>query len=76
MASLPLLPGPGSGDSWGNQPVRTGSTAGQRLTVMDLVLLLFFVLIAVASAAGLTVDSRDGADWKPTVEGLRAARRP
>ena len=43
---------------------------------MELVLLLFFLLIAVASAAGLTVDSRDSADWAPTVEGLRAARRP
>jgi hypothetical protein len=43
---------------------------------MELLLLLFFVLVAVASAAGLTADSRDSADWKPTVEGLRAARRP
>jgi hypothetical protein len=41
---------------------------------MELALLLFFVLIAVASVAGLTVDSRDGADWKPTVDGNRAPR--
>lgn len=61
---------------WTQQPVRTGPNCRTRLTVMELVLLLFFVLIAVASAAGLTVDSRDSADWKPTVEGLRAARRP
>lgn len=41
---------------------------------MELALFLFFVFIAVASAAGLTVDSRDGADWKPTVDGTRAPR--
>jgi hypothetical protein len=41
---------------------------------MELAMLLFFVLIALASAAGLTVDSRDGADWKPTVDGRRAPR--
>ena len=39
---------------------------------MELLLfLLFFVLLAVASAAGLTADSRDSADWKPTDGGRR-----
>jgi hypothetical protein len=38
---------------------------------MALVLLLFIVLLAVATAAGLTTDSRDGADWAPTVDGAR-----
>jgi hypothetical protein len=38
---------------------------------MGPVILLFFLLIAAASAAGLTADSRDSADWKPTAEGLR-----
>jgi hypothetical protein len=41
---------------------------------MELAIVLFFVLAAVASIAGLTVDSRDGADWKPTVDGFRAPR--
>lgn len=36
-----------------------------------LFFLLFFVLLAIASAAGLTADSRDYADWKPTVAGRR-----
>ena len=42
---------------------------------MELLLLLaFFVVLAVASAAGWTADSRDGADWAPSVGGDRAAR--
>ena len=41
---------------------------------MELVLLAFVVLLAVASAAGLTADSRDSADWAPSVDGARAAR--
>jgi hypothetical protein len=55
-------------------PVRTGRTAGQRVIVMELAFLLFLVLITLASFAGLTVDSRDGADWKPTVDGMRVPR--
>ena len=34
----------------------------------------FFVLLAVFAAAGLTADSRDSADWKPTDDGVRAPR--
>lgn len=41
-----------------------------------LVPLVFFVLLALASAFGLTADSRDSADWRPTDGGWRAARRP
>jgi hypothetical protein len=41
---------------------------------MELVLLLFFVVITVASALGWTADSRDSADWKPSESGRRAAR--
>jgi len=41
---------------------------------MELVLLAFVVLLAVASAAGLTADSRDSADWAPSVNGHRAVR--
>ncbi|MER7420274.1 hypothetical protein ABT346_26410 [Micromonospora peucetia] len=36
-----------------------------------LLFLLFFVILAVASAAGLTADSRDSADWKPSDDGRR-----
>jgi hypothetical protein len=42
---------------------------------MELVILLLaLVFVAAASAAGLTVDSRDGADWQPTVDGVRVPR--
>jgi hypothetical protein len=41
---------------------------------MELVLLVIFVLLAVASAAGLTADSRDGADWAPSADGRRVTR--
>jgi hypothetical protein len=43
---------------------------------MGIAVLLFFVLLAVAAAAGLTADSRDSADWKPTTDGWRAPRWP
>ncbi|MBM0238936.1 hypothetical protein JNW88_20580 [Micromonospora sp. ATA32] len=36
-----------------------------------LLLVLFLLLLTVASAFGLTADSRDSADWKPTIEGRR-----
>jgi hypothetical protein len=36
-----------------------------------LVLFVFLALLAVASAAGLTFDSRDGADWTMTFDGER-----
>ena len=36
-----------------------------------LFVFVFFVLLGLASAAGLTVDSRDGADWAPTTDGER-----
>ncbi len=42
---------------------------------MELVVVLFLVAIALASALGLVSDSRDGADWKPTHQGVRAVRR-
>jgi hypothetical protein len=41
---------------------------------MGLVLLAFVVLLVVASAAGWTADSRDSADWAPSLDGNRAAR--
>ena len=39
-----------------------------------MAILIFLVLIALASAFGLTADSRDSADWKPSHDGLRVAR--
>jgi hypothetical protein len=39
------------------------------------VLLLFFVLLAVAAATGRVSDSRDYADWRPTRDGFRQPRR-
>ena len=41
---------------------------------MGIAVLLFFVLLVLASAAGLTADSRDSADWKPTADGMRGSR--
>ena len=41
---------------------------------MEIFVALFLVLIALASAFGLVADSRDSADWKPTNNGVRAAR--
>jgi hypothetical protein len=39
-----------------------------------MAILVFLVLIALASAFGLTADSRDSADWKPTAQGARETR--
>jgi hypothetical protein len=49
-------------------------TALEGMKAMGLVVLFFFVLLAVAAATGLTADSRDSADWKPTTDGMRASR--
>ena len=39
---------------------------------MELILFVaFLAVLALASAAGLTADSHDSADWKPTRGGLR-----
>jgi hypothetical protein len=40
-----------------------------------LIILVFFALLAAASAFGLTADSRDGADWKASVDGRRQPSR-
>jgi hypothetical protein len=42
------------------------------MVVMALALLAFFVIIALFSALGFVADSRDSADWKPSVDGMRA----
>ncbi|TDC37778.1 hypothetical protein E1211_09260 [Micromonospora sp. 15K316] len=36
-----------------------------------LFLVLFLIVLAVAGATGVTADSRDSADWKPTEAGRR-----
>jgi hypothetical protein len=38
---------------------------------MELFLLLFFAVVAVAGATGRVVDSRDFADWRPSNDGFR-----
>jgi hypothetical protein len=38
---------------------------------MELFILSVFVLLAIASALGWVVDSRDGADWAPSDDGFR-----
>jgi hypothetical protein len=40
-----------------------------------IVFLVFLLLLVLASAAGLTADSREGGDWAPTSEGRRIPRR-
>ena len=39
---------------------------------MALAILAFFIVIAVLSALGHVADSRDSADWKPSINGTRA----
>ena len=39
-----------------------------------MAILVFLVLIALASFFGLTNDSRDSADWKPSTQGAREPR--
>jgi hypothetical protein len=41
---------------------------------MALFVVTFLVLLALASALGYVVDSRDSADWKPSIDGTRAPR--
>lgn len=42
---------------------------------MGFAVLFFFVLIASLSALGLVADSRDSADWKPSLDGMRSSSR-
>ncbi|HEY7271277.1 MAG TPA: hypothetical protein VH502_00995 [Actinoplanes sp.] len=41
---------------------------------MGIAVLIFFLLLALAAATDHTADSRDSADWKPTLDGRRAPR--
>jgi hypothetical protein len=75
MASLPLSGRSPPEQTQNKQPGahRPGTRASRNkgVKVMGFVVLLFFVAIAIASGFGLTADSRDSADWKPTLEGVR-----
>jgi hypothetical protein len=51
-------------------PLSTWGDAEQA-HLMQIAMAVFFLLLLVASIAGLPVDSRDSADWKPTHEGFR-----
>ena len=42
---------------------------------MGIAILLFFITIAIASGLGLTFDSRDSGDWKPTADSVRTPDR-
>jgi len=42
--------------------------------IMALFVVSFIVLVALASALGFVVDSRDSADWKPSSQGARQPR--
>ncbi|WP_422772205.1 hypothetical protein ACN28C_03725 [Plantactinospora sp. WMMC1484] len=42
---------------------------------MELFLLLFFLVLLLASVLGLTADSRDSADWRPSNGGRRSSPR-
>ncbi|GLZ62050.1 hypothetical protein Misp05_56260 [Micromonospora sp. NBRC 107095] len=75
MAFLPLSAYSGRSQT-GLSPVRTGgetdSNHAKASAAMEFLLfLLFLVLLVAASAAGLTVDSHDSADWKPSDDGRR-----
>ena len=69
--------GPATGEDWSLQPGahRPRTSRNKGVNVMGIAILLFFVAIAIASGAGLTFDSRDSGDWKPTADGVRAPDR-
>jgi len=77
MASLPLsaVPAPGHADTKQPGAHRLTTRRNKGVNVMGIAILLFFIAIAIASATGLTVDSRDSGDWKPTADGMRIPNR-
>ncbi|SCL67534.1 hypothetical protein GA0070604_6020 [Micromonospora eburnea] len=79
LAFLPLS-GRGGGAQTGLCPVRTGGETdinhAKASAAMSALLLLFFLLLlGVASALGLTADTRDSADWRPSDDGRRWSSR-
>jgi hypothetical protein len=45
------------------------------LAVMELFIAFFLLALVLASAFGWVADSRDGADWSASSDGLRQPRR-
>lgn len=77
MASLPLSEPSPPVHAGNKQPGahRQTTRRNKGVNVMGIAILLFFVAVAIASGAGLTFDSRDSGDWKPTADGVRAPDR-
>ena len=77
MASLPLSESPPPDHAGNKQPGahRQTTRRNKGVNVMGIAILLFFVAIAIAAGTGLTFDSRDSGDWKPTADGVRAPDR-
>jgi hypothetical protein len=77
MASLPLSVAPAGVHAGDKQPGahRQTNRRNKGVNVMGIAVLLFFIALAIASGTGLTVDSRDSGDWKPTADGVRMPDR-
>ena len=77
MASLPLSGASAPVHAGNKQPGahRPTNRRNKGVNVMGFAVLLFFIAIAIASGAGLTFDSRDSGDWKPTADGVRTPDR-
>jgi hypothetical protein len=77
MASLPLSGAWARVHAGNKQPGahRQTNRRNKGVNIMGIAVLLFFIAIAIASGAGLTFDSRDSGDWKPTADGVRTPDR-
>jgi hypothetical protein len=77
MASLPLSGASARVHAGNKQPGahRPTNRRNKGVNVMGIAVLLFFIAIAIASGTGLTFDSRDSGDWKPTADGVRTPDR-
>ena len=77
MASLPLSGAVAAVHACSQQPGahRPTNSRNKGVNVMGIAILLFFIAIAIASGTGLTFDSRDSGDWKPTADGVRTPDR-
>jgi hypothetical protein len=80
VAFLPLSGSARLADTRCRRPVRTGGdirdTPKGYAAMEPLLLLVLLLVLGLASVLGLTADSRDSADWKPTTDGRRWRARP